>query len=249
MRIPRIYIPEDILLNTEFTLPDDAATHVGRVLRMKPETKLTLFNGQGGEYKAHICDVQRHKVTAIADNFVDRNCESPLTITLVQCISRGERMDYTIQKAVELGVTNIQPVFSQRSTVKLDEKRLARKTEHWQKTVISACEQSGRNYVPIVNPAINYSDIIDQYNDKDQLKLIMHTVEDADDPFTLSQLDSDLSHCVLLAGPEGGLTDDEVKLAEQHKFRVIQLGPRILRTETAALAMISVLQSHAGDMK
>ncbi len=248
MRIPRFYISSDISIQQTIKLPDEAGQHLSRVLRMKCDQQVTLFNGQGGEFLATIVDIQRHRVTVSIESFSNQDCESPLDLTLIQCISRGDRMDYTIQKAVELGVNTIQPVFSQRGMVKLDEKRAARKVEHWQKVAISACEQSGRNKVPsVLNPIKIIEALTLQINTKD-LKLLMHTSDGSAQPYTLSSANHGLRSCVLLAGPEGGLTTEEVSLAQQQDFQLIQLGPRILRTETAAIALISILQSRLGDM-
>ena len=247
MRIPRFFIPDDISNNQKMRLPEEAGSHIARVLRMKCDQKVILFNGQGGEYLAVIIEVQRNRVTVKIESYNDKDIESSLKITLVQCISRGERMDYTIQKSVELGVDKIQPVFSQRGMVKLDQKRAQRKIEHWQKVAISACEQSGRNSIPEVCTPLSITESLQQ-SSHDSLKLVMHT-NDTAEPFKLSQVDAPLNQCILLAGPEGGLTDEEVKLAQQKDFKIIQLGPRVLRTETAALALISILQAQLGDMQ
>lgn len=247
MRIPRFYIPDDIKCNQKLRLPDEASSHIARVLRMKLDQRIILFNGQGGEYLAVINNIQRNRVTVQIESFNDKDIESPLKITLIQCISRGERMDYTIQKCVELGVSSIQPVFSQRGMVKLDQKRAQRKIEHWQKVAISACEQSGRNTIPRVHTPLKIVTSLQQQLENDALKLVMHTSETTE-PFKLTQVNPPIKRCVLLAGPEGGLTDEEVRLAGEKEFKIIQLGPRVMRTETAALALISILQSRYGDM-
>ncbi len=247
MRIPRFYTPDEISPAQTLQLHDDAGLHISRVLRMKCAQQVTLFNGKGGQYLATIVKIERQRVTVYIESFVEKNTESPLKITLIQCISRGDRMDYTIQKSVELGVNQIQPVYSQRGIV-LDNKRGLKKIEHWQKVVISACEQSGRNNIPRVLQPIKIAEALKMTFEQGDLKLIMHTSDDSTSPYTLSSIDQNIHHCILLAGPEGGLSHQEVSLALQQKFQVIQLGPRILRTETAALSLISILQSRAGDM-
>ncbi|VAW81906.1 16S rRNA (uracil(1498)-N(3))-methyltransferase [hydrothermal vent metagenome] len=247
MHIPRFYIPDEIIPTQVLQLHSDAGLHISRVLRMKCDQQVTLFNGKGGQYLATIVNIERHRVTVRIDLFVTKNTESPLKLTLIQCISRGDRMDYTIQKSVELGVNQILPVYSQRGIV-LDSKRALKKLKHWQKVVISACEQSGRDNIPVVLQPIKIAEALKMTFDKSDLKLIMHTSDDATTPYTLSSVDQNIRHCVLLAGPEGGLSHQEVSLALQQKFQVIQLGPRVLRTETAALSLISILQSRAGDM-
>jgi len=248
MRIPRFYIQDEMTVQETIKLPDEAGIHLSRVLRMKCGQQITLFNGQGGQFLATIMDIQRQRITVVIESFSNQNCESPLNLTLIQCISRGERMDYTIQKSVELGVNTIQPVFSQRGMVKLDTKRALRKHDHWQKVVISACEQCGRNKIPTVLNPVKITEALKLATNDKSLKLLMHTSDDSTKPYTLSSINQDLRSCILLAGPEGGLTTEEVTLAQQQGFQLIQLGPRILRTETAALTLISILQSRAGDL-
>ena len=248
MRIPRFYIPFDMDVGQSLSLPGDTAQHLSRVLRMKPGRKILLFNGHGGEYSASVTDVQRNRVTVNIESYSDHCPESPLKLTLIQSISRSDRMDYTIQKSTELGITHIQPVFSEHGIVKLEPRRLARKQQHWQKIAISACEQSGRTLVPEILTPQNILPVLEQQYSSDVLKLIMHTSDSTASPFRVKDIPAELDACVILAGPEGGLSDLEVKKAMQHDFKIIQLGPRILRTETAAMALISILQARAGDM-
>ncbi|MBU2115655.1 MAG: 16S rRNA (uracil(1498)-N(3))-methyltransferase, partial [Gammaproteobacteria bacterium] len=155
MRIPRIYHQGAIALNQEFALDDDAANHVGRVLRMAVGSELLLFNGDGFNYPARISNSDKKRVYVIAGAQQPNPVESPLKIHLGQGISRGDRMDFAIQKAVELGVTEITPLFTERCGVKLDGERLAKRNEQWQKIAISACEQNGRSVVPVVHPAVS----------------------------------------------------------------------------------------------
>lgn len=242
MRIPRIHIPSQLETGQTISLDKAAANHISRVLRMKQGDTLTLFNGGGGEYSASIINIEKHDVTVQIEQFTDKECESPIRISLAQGVSRGERMDYTIQKAVELGVYEIIPVFTQRGVVQLKGDRLLKKERHWQAVAISACEQCGRNTIPFVHTPITLKDWLA----KDRL----HPAALMLDPLATQNIrqacpgDTPIS---LLAGPEGGLSDDEMELASDAGFTGIQLGPRVLRTETAALAAIAALQTLYGD--
>ena len=160
MRVPHIYQASSITLNTPVSLDDDAAGHVGRVLRMKVGENVSLFNGEGGEYLSEIIEVTKKKVVVNPYEFKDFDVESPLKIHLGQCVSRGDKMDFTIQKSVELGITEITPIFSQRCGVKLSGERLDKKHQQWQKIAIAAAEQSGRNFVPVVHPPIDIKELI-----------------------------------------------------------------------------------------
>lgn len=242
MRINRIYQPVKLHINSEIELTPDAANHLITVLRLKINTAITLFNGDGFEYDAIITDIQKKSVTVTVNQSNEKNTESPLFIHLGQVISRGEKMDFTIQKAVELGVNKITPIISERCNVKLDIKRQQKRFIHWQKVIISACEQSGRTIIPALNPIISINDWIKQCREKS--KLILHPHTDSKN----SAITSDKrSTTALLIGPEGGFSETEIQLAKENDFRCLQLGPRILRTETAALAAIAVLQATSGD--
>jgi 16S rRNA (uracil1498-N3)-methyltransferase len=244
MSIARIYQATPISTQTTLRLDEKASHHVARVLRSKINDSLTLFNGQGGEYFAKIIKIDKKYVTLDVIEFVEREAESPLELYLAQGVSRGEKMDYTIQKAVELGVKKIIPLLTERSTVKLDAERREKRLQHWQAIIIAACEQSGRNTVPeIVLPQA--------------LENGLRSCE-ADFHFVLTPRASkplatlsihDKQRVVLLVGPEGGLTDEEIDYAKMNKFLPLCLGPRILRTETAAVAAITALQCYFGDMK
>lgn len=241
MRIPRIYHSSAITLNREFSLDDDAANHVGRVLRMPVGSELLLFNGDGFNYPAQISSCDKKRVNVIVNAQLDNPVESPLRIHLGQGISRGDRMDFAIQKAVELGVCEITPLFTERCGVKLDGERLAKRNEQWQKIAISACEQSGRSIVPTVHPAISLQAWLGQQTK--ELKLTLHP-RASDTIKTLTP-----NHEIrLVIGPEGGFTDQEMAQTSAAGFAGIQLGPRVLRTETAALTAISALQLQFGDL-
>ncbi len=242
MRIPRIYTPAALNSGATIELDENAFNHAVRVLRLKQSDSLILFNGQGGEYEAELTEVQKKLANASIGQFHDKVCESPLTIILGQCISRGEKMDYTIQKAVELGVTEIVPLFSERCGVKLNQERMEKRLRHWHSVIISACEQCGRNRIPTLHPAIALIEWQQQLNTS--LKLVLNPTA-ADTLATLSKPANDVA---LLIGPEGGLSDSEIKSATEHGFNGIRLGPRILRTETAGLTALSIIQQLWGDL-
>jgi len=232
MRIPRIHHPAPLTEGQEFTLSDDAANHVGRVLRMQPGQALQLFDGSNQVFDAIIvqADKKSVRVTIQAGDEDDR--ESPLWLHLGQVMSRGEKMEFTIQKAVELGVNVITPLFSERCGVKLDAERLDKKIAQWQKIAIAACEQCGRNRVPDIRPAMQLSAWCAE--DDEGLKLNLHPRASA----SINTLPLPVERVRLLIGPEGGLSAEEIAMTAQHHFTDILLGPRVLRTETTALTAI-----------
>jgi 16S rRNA (uracil1498-N3)-methyltransferase len=242
MRIPRIYVSADLQTGATLGLEPEAARHVTRVLRLKPPAQLVLFNGRGGEYTARIANVRRDGVDVVIESFSERSVESPLHITLAQGISRGERMEYTIQKSVELGVAEIVPLFTERCMVTLKGERLYKRVHHWQGIVNSACEQCGRNTVPVVRTPHTLIDWLD--SDTRDVKLIL-------DPHAESApgaLQMPHQPVMLLIGPEGGLSPAERSACLQAGYRGVRLGPRILRTETAAVAALSAIQLLWGDL-
>lgn len=244
MRIPRIYHPVQNELSNGATiaLTEDAANHVGRVLRMSQGDKLELFDGQGQQYQTSIATVNKKNVNVTIESAEQINRESPLNIHLGQGISRGDKMEYTIQKAVELGVSEITPLFTERCGVKLQGERLNKKWQQWQKIVISACEQCGRNTVPQVNQPQALNQWLQQSTN--ELKLNLHPR--ATD--TIKSLSPPQNGVRLIIGPEGGLSDDEINQTVAQGFSEISLGPRVLRTETAGLTVISALQLQFGDL-
>lgn len=242
MRHPRIFESGELIVGSSFELSPDGAGHVGRVLRMTTGDTLTLFNGKGGQYQATIEQTTKKSVTVHIDEFQDINSESPLKIHLGQAISRGDKMDFTIQKSVELGVTTITPLFSERCGVKLSGERLEKKIQQWQKIVISACEQSGRNYVPQVLAPKQLKDWVAE--ETTELKLNLHPRA----KYSINTLPEPKHGVRLLIGPEGGLSADEISMTEQFNFEETLLGPRVLRTETAALTAITALQCRFGDL-
>lgn len=241
MRIPRIYNAGTYQLNMHYQLQEDAVNHISRVLRMQTGQQIILFNGDGYDYPATIIQSDKKQVQVQIQAKDPNPTESPLRIHLGQGISRGDRMDFAIQKAVELGVTEITPLFTERCGVKLDGERLIKRNEQWQKIAISACEQSGRSVIPIIHPAISLTEWLAQPTK--ELKLTLHPA--AND--TIKTL-STTQHIRLIIGPEGGFSEQEITLTASAGFTGIQLGPRVLRTETAALAAIGALQLQFGDL-
>lgn len=242
MRIPHIYQPSDLALNVTVQLDDDAAGHIGRVLRMQPGDTVSLFNGQGGEYLASLTEVGKKTVTATPFEFIDKNVESPLRVHLGQGISRGDKMDFTIQKSVELGITEITPLFTERCGVKLNGERLDKKHQQWQKIAIAAAEQSGRNAVPVVHYPKELNAWLQEQTE--ELKLTLHPRAE----HSIKTLPTPTHGVRFLVGPEGGFSDAEMHLTQEQGFVDVRLGPRVLRTETAALTVLSALQLQFGDL-
>ena len=242
MRIPRIYHPEPLSPNLEIALSDDAANHVGRVLRMGPDHQLQLFDGSNQVFDARITHADKKSVRVQVLSAAEDNRESPLHLHLGQVMSRGEKMDFTIQKSIELGVNVITPLFSERCGVKLDAERLNKKIQQWQKIAIAACEQCGRNRIPEIRPAMDLEDWCAEPDEG--LKLNLHPRASQ----SINTLPLPVQRVRLLIGPEGGLSADEIAMTAQHQFTDILLGPRVLRTETTALTAITALQVRFGDL-
>ena len=238
----RLYIPGDMPVHGVLDVPADQAHHVAHVLRLAAGDPLTIFDGAGLEYAAVIQRVTKSGVTVtIGDpQLVDR--ESPLAITLAQGISSGERMDYTIQKAVELGVHAVQPISAERSVVRLSAERAARRVHHWQAVAVAACEQCGRNRVPEVLPVASLGAWLATLA-PDTMKLTLAPGAES----TLHELERPNAAIALLVGPEGGLAPREREDAAHAGFKPLRLGPRTLRTETAALAAMAAMQAVWGD--
>ncbi|MFT2099042.1 16S rRNA (uracil(1498)-N(3))-methyltransferase [Marinomonas sp. 2405UD66-6] len=243
MRIPRIFIDTDLNENTKINLPDSTFQHVCKVLRLKSDHPVRVFNGKGGQYHATLCDVEKRSASLSISHFEPLHNESPIQVTIGQTLSRGERMDYAIQKSVEAGVYAIQPLFSERCEVKLQDNRAEKRQLHWQQVAISAAEQCGRGVVPIVYPPINLADWLDNCNEMLMLTLHHHSAK----PINQFQYPENKQVCLLI-GPEGGLTENEVQLSENKGFKAITLGPRVLRTETAPIVALSVINTLWGDI-
>ncbi|MCX8656781.1 16S rRNA (uracil(1498)-N(3))-methyltransferase [Gilliamella sp. B2840] len=238
----RIFQPFHINQNSLITLNDDAFNHLIRVLRMKIGEEIILFDGSNHITPAIIHEINKKSVTVKTTKTVLDNRESLLNIHLGQVISRGEKMEFTIQKSVELGVNTITPLLSERCGVKLDEERMNKKVQQWQKIVISACEQCGRNVIPVINPVMKLENWCASLTSP--LRLNLHPKAQ----HGVKQLPYDQHNISLLIGPEGGLTDAEINMTHRFDFTDILLGPRILRTETAALTAITALQVYLGDL-
>ena len=243
--MPRFYIPKNLtanlLNNVSVSLPDKVARHV-QVLRYQPEDVIDLFDGSGMVYQAEIIAMGKKNVDVQLRDCKSISIESVLKITLLQSISSSERMDLTIQKSVELGVTKIQPILTERSSQRLQGERAMKKIERWQDIAISACEQCGRTVVPEVSPVTELSEVVGNIS-SDSLKLLMSLNQ----PVGLNEFALPQDDITLLIGPEGGLSNEEESLAIKHGFTAISLGPRILRTETASLAAIAAMQTLWGD--
>ena len=242
MRTTRIYVEQELEAGAEVLLPATASTHLLRVLRLRPGAALTLFNGRGGEYAAELAGTGRPGARVLVGALTAVERESPLHITLLQGVARGERMDFIVQKATELGVQRIVPLSCEFSVVRLDAAALRRRVEHWRGVAIAACEQCGRNRLPQVDTITELEAACG--GGSEELKLVL--VPQA--PATLTLLSQGARPVVLLVGPEGGLSGREQLLAQRHGFQACRLGPRILRTETAPLAALAALQALAGDL-
>ncbi|HLV76962.1 MAG TPA: 16S rRNA (uracil(1498)-N(3))-methyltransferase [Marinobacter sp.] len=242
MRIPRIYTNSPLSTGTRCELDESAANHVGRVLRMQPGQELYLFNGDGQDYTATIAEVSKKVVGVTVTATAANPTESPLQITLGQTLSKGDRMDYAVQKAVEMGVTRIVPLTSERCDVKLKGDREDKRLRHWQQIAISAAEQCGRARVPEILPVMDLPQWLGHTRNCDLRLVLHHRTEQSLD--TLAKP----AHVALMIGPEGGLSAGEITLAEQHGFKPVALGPRVLRTETAPVAAMALCQWLWGDI-
>lgn len=227
-------------LDAELTLDEDGYGHLIRVLRFNANDEFIVFDGLGHEYEAVLTNVSKSASYKCTKEVI-RNVESPVFVELGQVISRGDKMEFTIQKAVELGIGEITPLYSSRCGVKLDEKRQKKKTEQWQKIAIAACEQCGRNVVPKVNDIVDISKWYGMSPEALSITL------DPKAQIRLSELNLK-DKLRLLIGPEGGLSQEEIEKAAEFNFTGVTLGPRILRTETAALAALSILGCTYGDL-
>jgi len=242
--MPRFYCREALSPGAHVELPEPVARHAVRVLRLPPGAPMVLFDGRGGEYPAHIQRIERDRVTAELGAWREIERESPLAVTLVQALQTGEKMDFTIQKAVELGVRDIVPVESRRSVLRLSGDRAGKRVAHWQGVVAAACEQCGRNQVPLVAPLEKLESWLARPA-HGALRLML--APDAEQ--TLVELAPPTGMIQLLIGAEGGLDPQEVLAARQAGFQAVRMGPRILRTETAGLAALAAMQALWGDFR
>lgn len=241
MPLPRIYSHTPLQAEHTFLLDESAHRHVAQVLRLKSGAQLKLFDGSGQQFLATIQQIERRTTSVTLHDAITENRESPLQTHLYQGISKGERMDYAIQKATELGVTEITPLFCQRSVVKLDQKRLQKRIDHWQGVIISACEQCGRNQLPTLHPATTF----------EQVKSLPQSSGFLLNPVAIRRFSDHpkpTTSCAILIGPEGGLSEAEIHQAEEGGWSGTRLGPRTLRTETATVVALTTLQQLWGDL-
>src|SRR6266699_83698 len=238
--VPRFFASVELSPGAEIELPERAARHCA-VLRLRCGDAVTVFNGEGGEFAAKLTRASRNNARAVVISMQALERESPLAIVLAQCVSGGDRMDVTLQKSTELGVSRIVPIASERSVVKLSSDRADRRVAHWRNVVIAACEQCGRNHVPEVAAITAFAAFLSRAA-SDGLRLLLAPDSDRH----LKQLEPP-SRVTLLVGPEGGLAPGERQRAERSGFVPIRFGPRVLRTETPPLAAIAAMQALWGD--
>lgn len=242
MRLSRVHVEVPVGGRVQVDLHGTAANHVSRVLRLRAGDPLILFDDAGGEYTATVVSLSRHMVRVSVGEYLATDRESPLQVTLAQGISRGERMDVVVQKATELGVKRIVPVLAERTVVRLNEAQAASRLRHWRAISVAACEQCGRNRLPEITPPMSLQAFL--VSDlPDGLRLLLQP----DGGLKARDLPTSAA-ATLLIGPEGGLSDAERTAALAAQFRGLSLGPRILRTETAALAALAVIQQRLGDL-
>lgn len=240
----RLYVAEKLAAGAELRLGDEPARYLGRVLRLRSGDTVHVFNGDDGEWSATIGRFGKDRVTLLLQEAIENTAEPELVIHLVQGISRGERMDFVIQKATELGVARISPVLTDHGVVKLDGKRAEKRRRHWQGVAASACEQSGRIRPPRIDTPLPLNDWFGSDRAGDALRLVLRP--GAGQP--LATIDNPETGLCLLVGPEGGFSEREYDDAQIAGFAGVTLGPRILRTETAAVAAIAIAQALWGDL-
>lgn len=242
MRLSRVFVEAPLASGARVRLAGSAAGHVMRVLRLRAGDAVTLFNGTGSEFAGRLEAARAGEVTVLVGEEREIRRESALPLTLAQGISRGERMDLVVQKATELGASRLVPVFTERSVVRLDAQQSARKLAHWRAIAIAACEQSGRNQPPELAAALTLHEFLDG-DLGDATKLLLSPSS----RLRIPDVPKPVRSVTVLIGPEGGLTDEEQEAAVAAGFIGVRLGPRVLRTETAALAALALLQREFGD--
>lgn len=241
--MPRFHVPQPLAAGQQLELPADVAHHIN-VVRMEPGDTLTLFNGDGGEYKAVLTEVQKKKAWAEIKVFDPREAELPFAVTLAQALPEGSKMDWIIEKAIELGVAGIQPLAARRCVVRLSAERAEKKLEHWNGIVVSAAEQCGRNRLAPVAAPLEFRDWIARQDLHKRVILTPRATESLAD-WARHQPAQALS---IMVGPEGGFSDEEEAEALRHGALPLSIGPRVLRTETAALAAVSILSAAWGGI-
>ncbi len=245
MRLTRVYVEGPVTAGKRLLLEGSAANHIARVLRLRAGDALTVFNGDGGEFAARVDAFQKDSVAVSVEEYRAIETEAPVSLTLAQGISRGERMDWVIQKATELGASRIVPVFTKRSVVRLDERQAERKLQHWRAIAIAACEQCGRNRLPELPEPMELYDLLSAAGGGfSPTRLLLSPTGSA----RLVDVEGPGAGITVLIGPEGGLEDIEQETALAAGFKAVRLGPRVLRTETAAIAALTIIQHRFGDL-
>ncbi len=258
MRLTRVHVPRNLEPGTEIELPADTASHLAKVLRVRSGDEVILFSGDGREYHGTVESVRGARVTASIGAGADADRESPLAVTLVQCVPRGDRMDFIVQKATELGVSRIVPVLSQRSVVRLDAAQAESKAAHWRAVAVNACEQCGRNRIPVIEAPAALTQYLGRAAPNAAAGSTTTDAAGLLPAITRLVLEPDLeSNSVpphpgaaveIAVGPEGGFAEEELEAFRIVGFARVRLGPRILRAETAAIAALTWLQTRFGDM-
>lgn len=243
MRIPRCYTDQSLVVGDTVELGEKTAHYLGRVLRLSIGSALVLFNGRGGEYQGNIASIGKKSLVVTVQSFVDVERESGLAIQLGIGISRGDKFDWVVQKATELGVATITPLITERGEIRLKGEKAEKKIQHWQQIAISACEQCQRNRVPTIQPVQTVSEW--QHGVAAELKLVLHHRA----VHSLTEYAIAPTAIALLVGAEGGLTEAEIEQAMQHGFQPMVMGPRVLRTETAPVVACTLLQAQWGDLR
>ncbi|HVL76098.1 MAG TPA: 16S rRNA (uracil(1498)-N(3))-methyltransferase [Noviherbaspirillum sp.] len=241
--MPRFHCQIPLTVGAEIILPEAVAHHV-QVLRLAPGDGITLFNGEGGEYAAILTTVAKRQARALVQAFVPREAELPYALTLAQALPEGAKMDWIIEKAVELGVAEVAPVAARRSVVRLSAERVAKKLEHWQGINASAAEQCGRNRLTRLREPVAVEDWLAGCKVSSRILFSPRATQSLSD-WVRGRAPQDLA---ILIGPEGGLTEEEEAAALRHKFVALSLGPRVLRTETAGLAAVAAINAIWGQM-
>ena len=244
MALTRLFIHEELRPGQAVQLDAEQARYIGRALRLRPGDALTVFNGESGEFEASLTSIDKTSAEVTVRAQLETDTESALKVHLVQGVSRGERMDVVVQKATELGVKRISPVLTEYGVVKLDGNRAGKRREHWQKIAVSACEQCGRTRPPLIDDPVPLKTWFGAKTDATDVDLILRPGTST----SMASLEAPQTKVCLLIGPEGGFSEVEYEDAEVAGFTAVSLGPRILRTETAAIAAVTVAESLWGDL-
>lgn len=243
--IARLFCPGEIAAGQTMTLPERPAHHARDVLRLTVGDEVTLLNGLGGEFRARLASVTKKQVTVDILEFHRREAEAPYPVTIAQCLAGGDKMDWVVEKSVELGATTIQPLAAARSVLRLNPERAAKRLEHWRAIAQSACEQCGRNRIPVIAPVVAIDHWLASMRMQPGLKLMLSPVHA--NSFSSLPKPAPGAPITLLIGPEAGLSDAEEALAQSAGFTPVLLGPRVMRTETAALAALAAIHARWGD--